>query len=223
MIYFSRLFSKPPFDYLQLHMEKVTACLAQLGELFHTLDQLTPEELEKISEKVSEFEHEADLIKNDIRATLPKNFLLPIDRTNFLEILHLQDDLADTAEDIASLLTLKPLVIFDAIREDFKRYIEKSFDTVWDVKEIIFNFDQLLEASFGGLTAQKTKILIDQTAYKEHETDLLKHKLLKHLFNYQDLKTPDFYLWIHIIEMIGRLAHVAEKLALRIGMMLDLR
>src|SRR5580704_14962761 len=144
MIYFTRLFSKPPFDYLQLHMDKVTACLAQLGELFQALEQLTPDELEKISEKVSEYEHEADLIKNDIRVSLPKNFLLPIDRTSFLEILHLQDDLADTAEDIASLLTLKPLLIFDAIREDFKRYIEKSFETVWDLKEIVFNFDQLI-------------------------------------------------------------------------------
>ena len=97
-------------------------------------------------------------------------------------------------------------------------------EAVWDVKEIIFSFDELLEASFGGPVAIKIQEKISQIAYKEHEADLLKRKLLKELFQIADsLSTPDFYLWMHLMDSMGRISHSSEKLALRIGMLLDFK
>jgi len=222
MNYFTKLFTKAPFDYLQLHMEKVMACMAQLKEIFSLFERGEFEKIKALAEKVSQFEHEADLIKNDIRTSLPKSFLFPVDKGNFLEILSLQDNVADCAEDIAGYLIIKDLEIFEEIKEDFQNYHEKITETVWEVKDIVFNVDQLLEASFGGPIAEKTRIQIEQTAYKEHEADLIKQKLIKSIFNRSEhLKTADFYLWIRLIEEMGLLAHFAEKLALRLGMIVD--
>lgn len=224
MQYFSKLFSRAPFDLLELHMEKVIACLIKLDEVLRIFEETDLTKLESFATAVSELEHEADLIKNDIRATLPKNFLFSIDRANFLEILSIQDDLADTAEEIANLLTIKQLPVHPHIRQDLDAYKAKNMEAVWDVKEIVFSFEELLEASFGGPIAEKIQTKIDQTAYKEHEADLLKRKLLKGLFHISDsLSTPDFYLWMHLIEAIGRISHSSEKLALRIGMLLDFK
>ena len=79
MHYFTKLFVKAPFDLLQLHMEKVVACLAKLSEIFKIINDSNFEEIEALTSKISQYEHEADLIKNDIRASLPRNFLFPME------------------------------------------------------------------------------------------------------------------------------------------------
>ena len=205
-------------------MEKVLACLVKLDEVLKIFEGTDLIQLEYLSGVVSELEHDADLIKNDIRSTLPQSFLFSVDRSNFLEILSIQDDLADVAEEIANILTIKELQIPPDIKADFLAFKNKNMEAVWTVKEIVFNFEELLEASFGGPIAEKMQNKIDETAYTEHEADLLKRRLLKSLFNIADrMSTPDFYLWMHLIEAMGKISHSAEKLALRIGMLLDFK
>ena len=224
MQYFSKLFSRAPFDLLELHMEKVIACLVQLDEVLNIFEGTEPARLELLARCVSELEHEADLIKNDIRSTLPKSFLFTVDRGNFLEILAVQDDLADVAEEIANLLTMKSLTIPPDIKDDFHTYKNKNMEAVLCVKEIVFSFEELLEASFGGPVAEKIQRKIEETAFTEHEADILKHKLLTSLLKISDtLSTADFYLWMRITDALGKISHSAEKLALRIGMLLDFK
>ncbi|MBS0586119.1 MAG: DUF47 domain-containing protein [Verrucomicrobia bacterium] len=224
MYYLSKLFAKAPFDLLQLHMEKVIACLSKLDDVLRLWGETSQEELEELSKKVSELEYDADLIKNEIRTLLPRRFLFSVDRHNFLEILALQDKLSDIAEDIAGLLSLKLLEIPPSLKEPLRQYQNKTMETVWEVKEIVFSFDQLLEVSFGGPVAEKIRTQIEKTAHKEHEAEVLGKILTKALFQIgDDLKTADFYLWIRLIEDMGRMAHLAEKIALRIGMLLDIR
>lgn len=222
MNYFSKLFTKAPFDLLQLHMEKVIACVVKLDELlldFHKGDLSRAEEL---ATSISEYEHEADIIKNDIRASLPHSLFFTAPRSTFLDILSIQDDLSDTAEEIGGLLTIKPLVIPSALKESFLLFQKQNIDSVWDIKNIVFSFDELLEASFGGPVADKLKARIDQAVYKEHENDLMRRKLIKDLFALSgELSPPDFFLWVRLIELIGSMSHISEKLALRIGMLLD--
>jgi predicted phosphate transport protein (TIGR00153 family) len=224
MQYFSKLFSRAPFDLLELHMEKVIACLVKLDEVLKIFEDTELSKLESFAESVSELEHEADLIKNDIRQTLPQSYLFSVDRANFLEILAVQDDLADVAEEIANILTIKQIQIPPKIKNALHEYKNKNMEAVWDVKEIVFSFEELLEASFGGPVAEKIQNKIDDTAFKEHESDMMKRKLLKELFTISEsMSTPDFYLWVHLIEAIGKISHSAEKLALRIGMLLDFK
>ena len=56
-------------------------------------------------------EHAADMIKDDIRRTIPKRFFLPVYRGDLLGYVKLQDDMADSVEDIAVLLTIKKLTL----------------------------------------------------------------------------------------------------------------
>lgn len=224
MHYITRLFSKAPFEYLMLHMERVMAALAKLHELFEGYVESDLDKIALLAREVSESEHEADLVKNDIRKSMPRNFIFPVDRSHFLEILAIQDNIADVAEEIAGLLSIKKIDMISEIAPDLMAYVNKNMEAAWDVKEIVFKFDQLLESSFGGPVADETKLKIDQTAYKEHESDLMRRNILHSLFKEaHHLSTPDFYLLTKLIENIGRIAHYSEKVALRIGMMLDLK
>jgi uncharacterized protein len=224
MLNIARLFGKSPFAPLQSHMKKVALCVERLSDIFRALAKMDMEKIEKLSADLSRMEHEADLTKNDIRNHLPKSLFLPIDRAHFLEILSVQDSIADKAEDIAVLLTLRPLENFRNFYSDLTAFFQQCELVFLDAKQIIEEIDELLETSFGGLEAEKVKSMVEQTAYKEEDAAKMQKLLMKQLFTHGDtLSVPAFNLWMHLIEELGEIAHLSERLANRIRMILELK
>lgn len=82
-------------------MNKVASCVEKLPPLFEALLSQNMDAIQAISAEISSLEHEADLTKNDIRNHLPKSLFLQVDRPSILEILSLQDAIADQVELIA--------------------------------------------------------------------------------------------------------------------------
>jgi predicted phosphate transport protein (TIGR00153 family) len=224
MFNFARLFGKSPFAPLQSHMKKVASCIKRLSGIFNAVSKMDMEEIEKLVADLSRMEHEADLTKNDIRNHLPRSLFLPIDRAHFLEILSVQDSIADKAEDVGILLTLRPLENFRDFHEALVAFFHKNELVFLDAKQIIEEIDELLESSFGGLEAEKVKEMVKQTAYKEYEADKMQKLLMKQLFTHGDaLSVPVFNLWMRLIEEVGAISHLSERLANRIRMLLELK
>jgi uncharacterized protein len=224
MLTIARLFGKSPFAALLTHMNKVASCIDKLKKIFDTLNKLDIEKIERLVAELSSLEHEADLTKNDIRNHLPKSLFIPIDRGHFLEILAVQDTIADQAEHIGILLTLRPLELFKDPLIDIQGLFKKNMDVFLSAKQIIEEIDELLESSFGGLEAEKVKTMVEQTAYKEYEAEKMQRLLMKELFSIGDtLSAPSFYLWLQLIEAIGSISQLSEKLANRIRMVLEFK
>lgn len=224
MLTIAKLFGKSPFSPLQNHMKKVGICIKKLSEIFDALSNSQLQKLPQFVEELSNLEHEADLTKNDIRNHLPKSLFLPIDRSQILDILSIQDSIADKAEEIGNLLLLFPRDGFGIFFKTFQDFFHKNIETFWDARQIVKEFDELLESSFGGIEAEKVKVMADQTSYKEHEADVLKTKLRKEFFQVADQMTPSvFYLWTKLIDEVGSISHISESLANRIRMILELK
>ncbi len=224
MLTIARLFGKSPFAPLQSHMDKVASCMQMLASVFEAIATIDQETIQKRIGELSALEHEADITKNDIRNHLPKSLFLPIDRGHFLEILALQDSIADKTEDIGILLTLRPLANFHNFKASLQGLFQKSSSVFWDAKHIIEEIDDLLESSFGGLEAEKVKEMVEAAAYKEHKVDLQQRELMKELFSQGDkLSAPDFYLLNKLVEEIYLISNLSEKLANRIRMVLELK
>lgn len=224
MLTIARLFGKSPFAPLQTHMQKVASCIDKLSSIFDRLPNISLDEIHALVNELAHLEHEADLTKNDIRNHLPKSLFLPIDRSQFLEILALQDSIADKTEDIGLLLHLRPLELFDGMVEDVKSFYKKNVEVFEFSRKIIQEIEELLESSFGGVEAEKVKAMVEITAGKEHDADRLQRALSKKLFtSSKELSTPAFYQWMKLIEEIGLLSSLSEKLANRIRMTLELK
>ncbi|MBN4074021.1 TIGR00153 family protein [bacterium AH-315-E10] len=222
---FSNLFARSPFEPLQQHIDKVSDCLEQTKELFRLMQEgADPSAIEKIADGISTLEHIADLTKNDIRNNLPKSLFLPIDHGNLLQILTLQDNIADKCEDVAVLLTIKPLTFPVFFKEDFDNFLSKTYECAEHSFRIIKEIDELLTSSFGGYEAQKVNEMVEEVAFKEHETDILQRKLLKTLFSKDsDFSVGEFHLWRHLFEEIAAISNIAENLANRIRTTLELK
>lgn len=220
----SNLFGRSPFSPLQSHMEKVNACISKLKPLYDAYLDKDYDRMEELAREISELEHAADLTKNQIRNNLPKGILLAVNRGDLLEILSLQDTLADRAEDIGVLMTLRKLKALKGLAEDIKVFLEKNIEAVHFVHQIIEEIDELVESSFSGKEAEKVGKMVEHAAFLEHEADLLQRALLKKLYNMDDtLPYPSFILWINILQAIASLSNISEKLSNRVRMLLDLK
>lgn len=218
------LFGRSPFAPLQAHMKKVETCVEMVVQLFEALEQKNYDKLAEIAEKISELEHQADLTKNDIRNHLPKSLYLPIDRGYLLEILGLQDAIADRAEDIGVLCTLKKLELLPDFTQDFHAFLHKNLECFKEVSLIIHEMHELLESSFGGREAEKVRNMVQEVAYKEHEADLIQKKLLRQLFSAEDkMSYSTFYLWQKIFGTIASISDLSENLANKVRMTLEVK
>lgn len=224
MLTIAKLFGKSPFKSLQNHLKKVSLCIAKLPLLFLRIEEKNMQEIQKTAEEISKLEHEADLTKNDIRNHLPRSLFMPIKRSDFLEILAIQDGFADTAEDIAVIATFKIIDNYKKLKKDFEIFFQENLKSFEMVKEVIKEFDSLLEASFGGIEAQKVKSMIEDLAFKEHEIDKIQYLILKNLYSIGDvISNTTFHMWITLIKEVGNLSNLAEKLGNRIRMILEIK
>ena len=95
-----KLFGWSPFRLLQRHMGQVETCIAKMSEALEAFERESWADVESAAEEISRLEHEADKIKDEIRKNLSRRLFLPIDRGRVLEILALQDSLADRVQDL---------------------------------------------------------------------------------------------------------------------------
>ena len=70
------LFGRSPFKPMQEHIGVVARCASQVPELFEALSAGDQARVVSIKDRIYELEQEADDIKNELRAHLPKSLLL---------------------------------------------------------------------------------------------------------------------------------------------------
>ncbi len=224
MLTIAKLFGKSPFAPLQTHMDKVASCVGELPALFKALVEQEMDSIVRIGEQISSLEHEADLTKNDIRNHLPKSLFLQVDRAALLEILALQDAIADQAESIAIQAGMRKIPLLPAMQDEFLHFCCKNVEAFWLARKVIQEMEELLESSFGGIEAQKVKGMVEQIAFCEHEMTMAQNKLLKQLYLDGDgMPCSVFHLYLSLIEEIGQLAYLSEKLGNRVRMLLEIK
>jgi hypothetical protein len=207
---------------MQMHMDKVTECVDCIPVIFEHYRNHDMEAVKKLSARISELEHEADLIKHDIRNNLPRGLFLPVDRSNLIRILTIQDSIANRAEDISILLTFKQAGVFEGFNASFDNFLNTSLESFRLTRNIINELDELLETGFGGAEAQTVTELVEKVAQKEHETDVNQRELLRGLLAHEnEITYGDFFLWTRVIRQVATIADRSENLAVEIRTTLD--
>jgi len=216
------LFGRSPFAPLQSHMEQVSVCVHLLIDIFEAVEKKDYATIETIANKIADYEHQADLTRNNILNHLPKSLYLPITRGQLVEILNTQDEIADKAKDIAVLITLKPVEFKEHFKDEFKEFLLKNVSTFDSAFLVIKELHELLESSFGGIEAEKVRTMVEEVSFKEHEVDLLQRKLLKKLFQSDEVMSyTTFYLWQKISAATALISNLSEILAFRIRLTLE--
>jgi predicted phosphate transport protein (TIGR00153 family) len=215
------LFGKSPFKALQTHMREVVDCARDVQPLIQALADSDQAEVEKVKIRIFEREAKADEIKNELRLHLPKSLFMPVDRRDLLEILHLQDTIANRAQDIAGLLFERRMTVPPFMQEPLIALTARCIDTCEYSLSVIEELDELLALGFRGREADKVNDMLKELNDIEDETDELGIALARALFEHEDeMKPVSVMMWYQLIEWIGDLADYAEKVGDRLRLLI---
>ena len=215
------LMGHSPFKPIQEHMKIVSECVAEVPGLFEALIAGNQDEVVRHKDSIYEKEHAADVIKNNLRVHLPKTLFMPVDRRDLLEVLGMQDSIADTAQDIAGLLVERNMTVPEGMAEPLMLLVNRCVDTCNCSSSIIEELDELIEMGFRGREANRVQEMVDQLNKIEDETDEMGTALARTLFSKEDeMSAVSVMFWYQLIQWIGDLADYAEKVGDRMRLLL---
>ena len=221
MINLSSMFAKSPFKPLRDHMDKVVESVAPLKDFFDALYQGNYSKVEEIQQQISLAEEEADRIKNEVRNHLPRNIFMPINRRDLLEMLDMQDTIADVTQDIVNLLNLRRMCLPTDLRQELIQFVEKSQQVCYMAQGLSQEFGDVLESGFGRHEIDKLLKMIDEVSNAETEADDLEDALVRRMFDIEDsMKAVDVVFWYKIFELIGDIADYSKKTGNRLRLMI---
>lgn len=218
------LISKNPFAFLKEHMQKTQECVHKTKCIFDALFLKDKEKVISLAKEISQLEHECDRIKQELRMQVAKSIFLPIERRDLLQVLSNMDSIADSAEDVGVLLTMRWMELPSELRESFDIFLQRTLDVVDESGKVIFALDRLLEAGFSGPDAEEVLGRIDQVDRLEHLADKAQDVLGKKLFEHEhEFPAAAIIMWIKIIDKIANISNAAERMMSHIRLMLAIK
>lgn len=206
------LFAQSPFTPFLEMADKVEACTNQVPVLFDAFFEGNHEEVREIAERISHLEHEADVTKTKVRDALPRSLFLPVDRRDLLDVLSSLDAVADCAEDVAILFTLRDMEAHEELVPSLKSLVRRVMATVEKSLEIVREMEIVADASFTGREALRVRAMIDELGRLEHEADIVQDDLARRLFAIEEsIKPGSLLMWNKIFNKVGDMANHAEK------------
>ncbi len=201
-------------------MEKVCSCAEEVPELFEHLFAGDVQALAQQRLRIAELENEADGIKNELRNNLPRKLFMSVDRRDLLEILDLQDSIADIAEDIADLLVSRTWQLSTELQEALRVFVRRAVDTALAARDVVRNVDKLAQ---GGLRRADTEVLfshIDSVLRLEEESDVLQAEACRILFAEEERLNPvSVVLLYELLGWVGDLADYPKKVCNRLRLL----
>ncbi len=218
----ANLFGRNPFNALQEHMRAVHQCVDEVPGLFEALAAKDRDRIEQIKDRIFEAEAQADLVKNQLRAHLPpRGLFMPVNRGDLLEILDLQDSVADVAQDIAGLLFERNMEIPEPMVESLLPFVEACVEVCHQAGRIIEQLDELLKIGFRGREVTHVEEMINELNLSEDVTDDMGMALARLLFRHEAEMNPvSVIFWYQLLEWIGDLADYAEKVGNRLRLLI---
>lgn len=193
-------------------MDRVVECAGEVQPLIQRLVEGDQAAVVEQAKQVSRLEGLADEAKNSVRSNMPIRLFLPVDRRDVLKLLSQIDAIADSAEDVGVLLTLRKMEVPEELKTLLPLYIERVLDCVKTAAELVAMMDTLLASGFGGRPVEEARQVIEQIARKEHESDKVQDQLGKMLFQLEDQLPPvSIFMWMKILSEIGDMANHAEN------------
>jgi predicted phosphate transport protein (TIGR00153 family) len=202
-------------------MRKAHLCAKQLLPFFEAVLQQNWPQATRLKDKIVSIEKEADRIKRDLRLHLPAGLFLPVSRTDLLELLSAQDRIANKAEDIASLIVSRQMVIPPILQPQFIPFLNRCLDASKQACKAINELDELLETGFRGSEVKIVEKMIMTLDEIEHDSDeklaLIRHKI----FDVEkELSAIEVMFLYKIVQWIGELADHAQTVGGRLQILI---
>ncbi len=218
---FVSLFGRSPIGPMQQHIAKAYECAANLVPFFEAVIAEDWKRVEQVQQEMVRLEKEADKLKRDVRVHLPKSLFLPVPRSDLLELLSVQDKVANRAKDIAGLMLGRQMGIPEPLQPIMRAFVQRTVDACEQALKAMNELDEILETGFGNREVRRVTEMIEVLEDIEHDTDRIQIEVRRTLFKIEKTLHPvDVMFMYTIIEWIGDVADRAERVGNRLEQLL---
>ena len=216
--YFSKVFGKSPISPLQQHMQAVLECVSVLPDFFTAVGNEDWDEATRLQQQIADREVEADRLKKRLRQNLPKGRLfLAVGRRDLLEVLTMQDKVANKAKDIAGLVIGRHLTLPPPLKEPMLDFVNRAVETVAQARRAVDELDELLDTGFRGMEVALVERMLERLDELEAEADRLEVVLRSTLFAIErELWPVDVIFLYRVIDWVGEMADRAQRVGSRL-------
>ncbi len=216
-----KLFGRSPISPLKKHMSKVHECAEELLGFFKAAFANDWKKAEQTQQKIVDLEHEADDIKRDIRVHMPKSIFLPVSRSDLLDLLSAQDQVANKTKDIAGVILGRQMEFPKQLQAGLLNFVERSIAAATQANNAISELDELLESGFRGSEVTIVEAMLEKLDDIESETDELQIQVRRKLFSLEKDLPPVHVMFLYkIIEWVGDLSDKAQHAGGRLQLLL---
>ena len=217
----SSLFGKSPISPLQQHMKKVHSCIKEFGLFAKAANAEDWEKAQAAQISIAQKEHKADKLKKKLRMNLPSTFMMPFSRRDLLDVLLIQDSIANITKDLAGLMMSRRMEFPKEFAEDFIKLTGLCIKTSAAALVAINELDELLETAFSSRQRKLVHQMIKKINELEHDTDIAQSEIREKLFALESSLAPvDVMFYYRAIEWLGETADAAQKVGSRFEVML---
>ena len=217
----SSLFGSSPVRPLQAHMASVQECIVELVPFFKAALKEDWAEAKEQQKYISKLERQADKLKKKLRLQLPNSLFMPVSRRDLLEVLTMQDKIANKSKDIAGLIIGRKMTFPETVNDKLIDFVKRCIDASKQAQKAINELDELVETGFAGREVKLVQEMIKKLDEIESDTDKIQVKVRAELFKKEkDLPPVDVMFMYRVIDGIGDLADLSQRVGSRLELML---
>ncbi|WP_297068750.1 TIGR00153 family protein [Thermococcus sp.] len=219
----TKLFAKSPFKPLIKHSEVVLKTVETLEQALQLWYRGDYGEMAKLAVEVDRMEDVADRIKEEIRDSLSSKLFMAVNREDVLIYLHMQDKVADAAEDTAKWLLIKREHEVPAdVREIILQMGTESIRAAKLVHRAIVQMDVVIESGFAEREIEKEYSIIREIEGVESTIDGMDTALMELVFSHEgELSWGDGLYILNIARTLSNISDKAKDAAERIRLMMN--
>jgi predicted phosphate transport protein (TIGR00153 family) len=216
------IFGSSPVKPLEKHINIVYRCAKQLHGFFVASVAGDWDKAMKFRDEIEKLEHSADDVKKQIRLNLPKSLFMPVPREDLLELLLVQDKIANRTKDVSGLVIGRKLQIPPQIADQFLEFVDRNIDAAKQARKSVRELDELFTTGFRGAEVKLVAGLIEELDQIETDTDNKQAALRGVLFEIEKSLNPiDAIFMYQVIELTGEIADMAERVGRRLELLLS--
>lgn len=212
----SDVLSSSPLSIMERHAEACLNCVTRLGPYFEAAQGGHWEKAEKLQLEIARLEGIADDIKMDVRRNLPRGLWMSVSRADLLELVRVQDKMANETKDIAGLSLGRQLAFPPKLEKSLFKFIAAVTEAAEKAVEVVAATRELSRTAFGTRQAKAiiTKCLLVEKI--ERRSDELQSRLRAKLRKHEEEISPvDAIFLYQLLSNIGEIADHAEKVSHR--------
>ena len=212
----SDVISTSPLALLERHAGVCVDCVERLPLYFAEAQASRWGRAAEIREEICRFEGLADELKEDVRSNLPRGLWMSVSRADLLELVRVQDKMANGVKDISGICMGRQLAFPAPLTGNVLEYIDVVVQVSKTVLKMISATRELSRSAFGSRQANVILDFVSQIERDERRSDELQATLRAELMTHETkISAVDAIFLYQIISLIGEIADDAEKVAHR--------